>query len=137
MTWADINWSPTDRLLRQFATISTVVALGLAFRLSVHGARLEATGLVALALLAAIIGAVRPQALRSAFVGLSLLTFPIGWVVSQVMLLFLFGVVVTPLALAFRLIGRDRLWLRADPARTSLWKPHAEPKDTERYLRQY
>lgn len=137
MNWADINRTPSDRLLRQFAAISAVVALGLATGRGWRGDVAGAGAFAAVALLVAVIGSLRPQGLKVVFVGLSVLTFPIGWVVSQVMLLVLFGIVVTPLAVVFRLMGRDRLWLHADQARTSLWKPRAETKDAERYLRQY
>jgi hypothetical protein len=137
MTWADINRTPSDRLLRQFAAIGAVVALALAIPRTQQGDLVGASVFAVLALIAAIVGATRPQGLKYIFVGLSFLTFPIGWVVSQVMLLVLFGLVVTPLAAIFRLTGRDRLWLRANPSRASLWKPRSETKDAARYLRQY
>ena len=137
MTWAEINRTPSDRLLRQFAALCVLLALAVAARRWTQGEATTAAVWAVVGLAAALAGVLRPQSLKGLFVGLSMLTFPIGWVVTQAMLLVLFGVVITPLALVFRLMGRDRLRLRADPGRTTLWTPHRDTPDAERYLRQY
>ena len=65
------------------------------------------------------------------------LAFPIGWLVSQLVLALIFYGLITPLALVFRGRGRDPLQ-RARPASDeSLWRPKASPADVRRYFRQY
>ena len=64
------------------------------------------------------------------------LAFPIGWVVSKVVLIFLWCVI-TSIALLFRSMGRDVLQLRRPPERATHWtqKPHSD--DVRSYFRQY
>jgi hypothetical protein len=57
-------------------------------------------------------------------------------VVSQATLLVLFFGVITPVAMLFALVGRDRL-ARRRPQQDTYWKPKATPQDVRRYLRQY
>ena len=52
-------------------------------------------------------GLLLPWTIRPLFVGLMVLTAPIGWAVSQVFLAVVFFGVFTPIAMVFRLLGRD------------------------------
>jgi hypothetical protein len=52
------------------------------------------------------------------------------------MLLVLFAIVITPVALLFKATGRDRL-SRRHSNHESYWKPKTGPEDVRRYLRQY
>ena len=58
---------------------------------------------------------IRPEWLRSIYVGWMVLAFPIGWTVSQVMLAVMFFGLFTPIGLVFRLIGRDPLQRARQP----------------------
>ena len=62
--------------------------------------------------------------------------FPIGWTVSQFMLLVLFYVVFTPVALVFRLMRRDALGLRRRDA-ASYWAVKPGAARAEDYFRQF
>jgi hypothetical protein len=64
------------------------------------------------------------------------ITQPIGHVVSFVLLGLIYYVVMTPLALVFRIAGRDSL-SRRGPALPSYWEIKNDPDDVLRYLRQY
>jgi hypothetical protein len=46
-------------------------------------------------------------------------------------------VIVTPLALIARLLGRDRLSLRRKAGDQTAWTPLAESQDVHRYFRQF
>lgn len=76
------------------------------------------------------------DAARVVFVGLMLLTYPIGWIVSTVALLLLFCLVFTPLGWAMRLAGRDPLRLRTRRD-ASQWLPTPQDDSPERAFRQY
>lgn len=64
-------------------------------------------------------------------------TLPIGIVVSFVILAVLYFCVFTPIALVFRLIGRDSLHRRFDPEARSYWTPRRPAGDVRRYFRQF
>jgi hypothetical protein len=136
MPLAAIPWHPTNRVLRQFAALWVVCGCAAAWR---AGAAAGTAGGLALAGLAVAVGGpglVRPRLIRLPFLALSLLTFPVGWAVSQAVLAGLFYLVFTPVGVVFRLTGRDALALR--PAgRPSLWQPRAAPADAGRYFRQF
>ncbi len=66
-----------------------------------------------------------------------MLAFPIGWVISHVILALVFYGLFTPLALVFRLIGRDALVLRRSPSARGYWQPRPQVTDPRRYLKQF
>jgi ABC-type uncharacterized transport system permease subunit len=75
--------------------------------------------------------------MRPVFVGMSAAVYPIGWVVSHVLLAVVYYLVVTPTGVALRLVGRDPLQRRRDGDRQSFWiKRDGEP-EVESYFRQY
>jgi hypothetical protein len=73
---------------------------------------------------------------RPMFVGASRISYPIGWVVSHVMLLVIFWIVVTPIGLLVRLFGEDPMRRRFDDSVGSYWEPRTESDDLERYFHQ-
>ena len=104
MTWSDIPFRPTAKALRQFAAAWLIFFLALgAYQYLVR--RHLAVGLVlmGLALVIGLLGLVRPAAVRWLFVGWMVVAFPIGWVISLVMLLVMFFGLITPVAVFFRL----------------------------------
>lgn len=128
MNWSDIDLRPGSKKLRQFAAIWLVVFGLLAyFRHSHAFAFVAAIGLIGLAL---------PVVMRPVYVAATVVTFPIGWVVSRVLLAVIYFVVITPVALLFKLIGRDELRLKGGGGET-YWRRKEMPGDSARYLRQY
>lgn len=134
----DLNLQPTDRMLRQFAGAWLLVfsAISASQWLTRGNPRAAAVFLVA-AVVVGVMGMVRPRAVRWLFLAATVAAFPIGWIVSQVMLFVLFAAVITPVALLFRLRGRDRLGRRRPHGRASYWQPMTTTADIRRYLRQY
>jgi hypothetical protein len=137
MRWSDIPFRPSSRTLRQFAGLWIVFFAGLAcweyFR---HGRDAFALALLILAFCVGPIGLIKPQWLRPIFVGWMCLAFPVGWVISHVVLAFLFYGILLPLGIVFRLIGRDVLTLRRNPAQTTYWSHKNMPSDVRSYFRQ-
>jgi hypothetical protein len=78
-----------------------------------------------------------PATIRWIYVGCMIAAFPVGWVVSQVMLAVLFYVMITPVALLFRWRGRDSLHRAPARGRASYWTEKSQPEDLRRYFRQY
>ena len=137
MNWSDLPLKPTPRMLRQFSGAWLVVFAGLAVhRALVRHHPAAALILGAVALLGSI-GLTRPALMRWLFIGATVITFPIGWLISQLVLLLMFLLVITPVALLMRLRGRDTLQLKRPPENVSLWKQRPERTEPSRYLKQY
>lgn len=62
---------------------------------------------------------------------------PIGMVVSRIALALVYYLVFTPVALVFKLIGRDALARRFDRNAKTYWEPYQPDRGPERYLRQF
>ena len=63
--------------------------------------------------------------------------FPIGWVISLLVLLLMFYGLLTPVAVVFRLMGRDLLKRRPTLTGPTFWTPKETPRDVRSYFRQY
>jgi ABC-type uncharacterized transport system permease subunit len=74
--------------------------------------------------------------LRHVYVGLSYATYPVGFVVSHVVLALVYFLALTPIGLTMRLLGRDPLSRRFDPSAKSYWKPRDKGKSPESYFNQ-
>lgn len=74
---------------------------------------------------------------RWIYLGLTWLTFPIGLIISFILLAIIYYCLLTPLGLIFRLIGRDSLQRKFDKSAKSYWIPHRPCDNTERYFRQF
>ena len=132
-----IQWNPSTKQLRQFAGIWFPAFCGLVGwsigQKTGHWSEVE-IGWV-LAGLLSVGGHVLPVLIRPIFVGLILLTFPIGWVVSHVLLGAIFYGIVMPIGIILRLTGHDPLQLKA-PLGRSLWKSPTGKISPASYLRQ-
>ena len=134
----DINWKPTPKELRVFGLaflVFSFVASGLLYWrfgwnpvipvLLVAG---PVVGLVAL---------VYPKALRFLYIALTLLAFPIGLVLGNVLMALVYYLLVTPIGLVFRLLGRDPLFRKFDRQAKTHWVRRKPPAGMARYFRQY
>jgi len=143
-----IDWRPSAKQLRCFGAAAALLAGGIAtwvfFRHSLFGfafgppaSRTAAWVLwgVGAACLASALAA--PRALWPLYVLLNVVTLPIGFVLSYVILLAMFYLVITPVALLFRLIGRDALHRKFDRQAESYWTPCEGPPPAKRYFKQF
>jgi hypothetical protein len=138
MRWSDIPFAPPSRTLRQFAGLWVAFFGGLsAWQGFARGHTAAAAVLAAVAVLVGPLGLIRPQAVRWIYVGWMVAVFPVGWVLSRLVLAVMFFGVVTPVALVFRLLGRDALHRRARPAATSYWEPKPAAPTAASYLQQF
>lgn len=138
MKWSDLPRNPSTKVLRQFAAAWLVffLAMGAHQAFGKHRPQLGAA-IAAAAVVIGVLGLLRPGAVKWIFVGWMVLAFPIGWLVSQITLLLLFYVMLTPVALFFRLTGRDPLCRKIATGEPSYWTAKEQPQDMRRYLRQY
>jgi hypothetical protein len=138
MRWSDIPFDPPRATLRQFAGLWLIFFGGLALW---EGWVRSHTGLAllwaVLALTIGPMGLLRPGWIRPIYVGWMVLAFPIGWTVSQVMLVLMFYGLFTPIGLVFRLLGRDPLHRARRPGVESYWIPKPAPAGPRSYFRQF
>ncbi|HEY2155975.1 MAG TPA: SxtJ family membrane protein [Isosphaeraceae bacterium] len=138
MRWSDIPFSPSSRMLRQFAGLWLAFFGGFAVWQGIVRGRVGvAVALAALAFVIGGLGLIRPQLIRPIFVGWMVLAFPIGWTVSLVLLGLVYYGLFLPIGLVFRLIGRDALQLRPRPDATTYWTSRPDVADVRRYFRQF
>ncbi len=78
-----------------------------------------------------------PSLQRPIYLGWLYAAFPIGWVVSHVVMGVIYYLVLTPFALVFRLIGRDALERRIDKGAKTYWVEHKTGADPQRYFKQF
>jgi hypothetical protein len=138
MTWSEIPFRPATKALRQFAAAWLVffMALG-AHQYLVRHHPSAGLALMSMAVVIGVLGLVKPSAVRWIFVGWMVVAFPIGWTISELMLLLMYYAILTPVAFLFRLQGRDLLRRKRAPGATTFWLPKDTPQDVRSYLRQY
>jgi hypothetical protein len=138
MYWSDIQFDPNHKTLRQFAGLWLAFfgALALWHGLA-RGRIVVGLGLGLLALVVGLLGLARPEWMRFIYIGWMVLAFPIGWTVSQIMLAMMFFGLFTPIALVFRLVGRDALQRTQQAQPKSYWVPKPAPAALGRYFKQF
>jgi hypothetical protein len=139
-----IDWNPPERQLRQFGWISLVAFPLLTWLWCGRPIREGWTPTVvnAVAIAAAVgavfalVAAIKPRLLKPIFVALCVIFWPIGVVVGEILFAAVFFLLITPVALFFKLIGRDALERRIDRNAATYWKPRKQPSGPESYFRQ-
>ena len=130
--------SVSGRNLRQFAAAWLIFLLAFgAHQWLARGHQKTGLILAVLALAVGVPGLIRPNAIRWIYVAAMMVSFPIGWVISRLMVLLMFYGVITPVALFFKLRGRDLLCRKPTPGRASFWIAKSTPQDVRSYFRQY
>lgn len=145
MALVHLNLRPDDRVLRQFGWLCALffpllawVFTGRPWPGSSELADWKWVGLLAAIGLVIAIGATMyPKVAQPVFAGLTLIAFPIGLVVSELIILLIYFLVFLPIALVFRWIGRDALERRFEPARATYWAVKRQPDSVRQYFRQY
>jgi hypothetical protein len=92
-------------------------------------------GLGAAQLVAFLLGVRQPT--RVLYVVLMVIALPIGFVVSHVLIALVFYLVITPIALVFRLGGRDAIGRKIDRSKASYWVDRGAPRPASSYFKLY
>jgi hypothetical protein len=136
----EVNLKPAEKDLRQFSYISLVGFPLLAWVLLHVTLRLPPTvvwSVAAVGPVVLILGVIRPKFVWPVYVGMMLIALPIGFVVSAILLRVIYYVMFTPIALWFRLTGRDAMHRRFEPDADTYWTDHKGGRDPASYLRLY
>lgn len=143
----DLDLRPDDRTLRSFGFIALagfgVLALLawqewaiFAFGLGSWRSGLAAS-LLGIGLLAGTLSLVWPRGNWPIYVGLTLVAFPIGFVLSYVILGGLFYLLIMPIGLLMRAVGYDPMHRKIDRSAESYWVEARAARKPESYFRQF
>lgn len=138
MSIIDINTNPSEKELRWFGVMIVVFVTVVGtfvhwqFGLSAVSLVFWAVGVV----LAAVYISV-PSLRLWIFIGWTYAVFPIGWIVSYVLLAGIYYLVFTPIGFIVRVTKGDPLDRKLDRTASTYWKPHEAPQDMKRYFRQF
>ncbi len=138
MTIADFNIKPSAKMLREFGIIALFgfglvgALLGLKWEAWTASYVLWALGAVSF-----VLALVQPRLLLPLYVVLMVVAFPIGFVISNVILLALYFGLFTPFSMVFRLIGRDSMKRKFQPEAESYWIDRTDNKPVSQRFRQY
>lgn len=137
MNHLPFSTNPTPRVLRQFA--AAWLTFFLLFSADEIWRRGNASAGLALAVvsLVGVVGLIRPASVSLLFIAASAIAFPIGWLMSQIVLAIIFFAVLTPMAFLQRARGRDALGLKRKPEQSSFWSARGPRSGPERYLKQF
>jgi hypothetical protein len=146
-----LDLDPAPRVLQQFAILALpglALLAWLVLRLLVavgalaapaspwtHPAVLVAAGVGALQLTSYFAG--RREPTRWVYVGLMVVAYPIGLVVSTALIAVIFYALITPSGLVFRAIGRDALGRRIDRSLPTYWRQRGAPRPATSYFKLY
>lgn len=130
-----VDWHPDDKKVKQFSVVCLILCVVIAYFMFRSDATASAYIVAIIGISCLLVGGFRPSWFRPVYYVLSAMLFPLGWVLSNLMLVMVFFVLITPLAMVFKLMGRDALTL-SKPRVSSYWKHHAGQRSIESYFRQ-
>ena len=143
----EINLRPDARTLRQFGYIAlagfgflAVIAWQewLIFAFGLGAAREPlALGFGTIGAVSLIFSLVYPKANLPIYLALTIIAFPIGFVLSYVIMGTLFYLIIGPIGLVMRLSGSDLLNLRFDRSAETYWVDARPQRPNESYFKQF
>jgi len=147
MALIDVNWNPDRKLLRSFALISFVVFLllgiwiwfrhkFLGFHFQIKTAQITAIVFWFIAGSNLLLRFIAPSAIKPFYITLTAITLPIGYVLSHIIMAFVYYIIITPIGIILKLSGKDLLSRKIDPQTKSYWSP-ASSSDSKKYFKQF
>jgi hypothetical protein len=94
-------------------------------------------GLLSVGSVLMVLGLGVPRVLRPAYLVWMGLAVVLSFVMTRVLLTLVFAFMMLPIALVLRLVGKDLLDKRLDPAAPSYWKPKTYADDSAKRLEKY
>jgi len=138
MSLISINHHPPRRQLNHFGFL-WLVFLGIFGALSWFKSGNHQAGLIfwAVAAIVPILGWIFPAFMRLVFLGLSYAAFPIGFVVSHVILALVYYLVFTPVGLLMRIFGYDPMERKLQRGAETYWTTRPEDVEAKQYFHQF
>lgn len=139
-----LDFNPTKAQLRQFGMAGGLFTAGIALLVyysvghfdnlyEIEGIQITLT----LSIITTLMSILVPGALKPLYILLTTLTWPIGMIFSHLIMLFLYFIILTPVALIFKIIGRDALHRKLNRDAETYWEPAEMDIPMQRYFRQF
>ena len=139
MSLVAINWKPAKNDLRNFGLAALVmlpvVALLLYWKFDLH--RIGIIILCAGGAAIFAISRISQPATKLVYLLLICVSFPIGWILSHIIMAIFYYGLLTPIGLVFKVIRRDALHRKIDPNCTTYWIKHRAPESKKSYFNQF
>jgi hypothetical protein len=132
-----INRHPSARQLLVFALAWLAFAAALGFSMRSHHRPGVAVACWLAGVAVSLGGVAWPRGLRLFYLGLCYATYPVGLVVSSLVLGAIYYGVLTPIGLILRISRYDPLARRFDRPAATYWHRRPAPRDPEGYFRQH
>ena len=139
MALVSLNLQPSDKQLRDFGLIALCMC-GVIGLLLFWLDKIQLTGLIVFCLIGIVIfslSRISTALIKPVYQGMMIVTFPIGWVVSHVMMALFYYGIVTLIAIVFKIIGRDPLCRKYQPEAESYWIPYQKSRSPKHYFHQF
>ncbi|REK10868.1 MAG: hypothetical protein DWQ37_15625 [Planctomycetota bacterium] len=139
MALIELKRDPSQREVRHFAfgwlpaacfVLAVVAVMG-------YASWSAAAVLGAVGALSIVLGAVSPRTARGVYLVWMWAAYPLGWLVSHLVIATIYFLLITPMGLVMRLAGRDPLGRRFDREAETYWRPRTREADPSSYFRQF
>jgi amino acid transporter len=139
MSLIEVNWRPEPKDLRNFGKIALVASFLVAGLLYfVKGLAIQWIFVIIVAGLVIFLSSLVSLGItRLIYIALTAVTLPIGFAISFIVLAVFYFLIITPIGLVFRLMGRDSMKRKFDPDAETYWVAHRPGKKLERYFHQF
>ncbi|MDQ8185790.1 SxtJ family membrane protein [Pelagicoccus sp. SDUM812002] len=137
MSLIRVERNPKSKDLRVFSLLWLLFFTGVAFFSYLNEREVISVYLIGFAVLVGGIGLAKPSLVRYVYLGSVYLTFPIGFVISHIVLAILYFLMLSPIGLLMRAFGRDPLNRSFEAERCSYWDAKGEEASSSKYFKQY
>ena len=154
MAAIDIDWNPDEKKLKEFGWVSAIGFAVIGFLILPTVKWLHSRGgeepyawtdfnwkisliLLGIGFAIWVISLLSTKAVKPIYLLWMAVAFPIGWVISHLILGLLYFLLFTPIALVFKLMGRDVLDRVIDREAESYWIEREGKAEAKRYARQF
>lgn len=137
----DLKKAPTANDLKWFTRLAPpfffILGIFISWRHATTGGQVLTTACWLLALVSLLLALFSPRGLRRFYKTWLLITYPIGWVVTHLVLGFVFFVFFMPLGFFLRCFGHDPLQLRSRGNIPTYWRRRPAQPTNDRYFQQF
>ena len=147
MAAIELNLKPDTKTLRQFGVIALIAFGAIGYLVTkdngLFGLDFGTAGptvayvLWGLGAVSGLLSLVAPSLNRFLYIALIVITYPIGFVISYTVLGVFYYLIITPVALLFKVLGRDTMTRAFPGKKDSYWVEHKDTDDVGRYFKQY
>lgn len=139
MALVSLNLNPSEKQLKNFGLVALImfnlIGLVLLWLDKISG---QVYLIFAIAgVLTYVLGRISTKLIKPIFLAMIMLTFPIGWFFSHLMMALFYYGIITTVGMIFRLINRDALCRKCDPNADTYWIPCKNKRTAKDYFRQF